>query len=128
MNIEIEIIDHHEQRYDTVGDWDLNFETKTLKLRISNLGNWRYNFLVTLHEMCEAALCLDREITTEVVDQFDLQFEENRDVGNIDEPGDDPKAPYRKEHFFATNLERLMAAELRVDWAKYEEEINNLEY
>ena len=35
-------------------------------------------------------------------------------------------APYRKEHFFATNLERLLAAELKVDWFEYDRYVDAL--
>lgn len=127
MEITVEVIDHHEQRYDTCGDWELDVPNKKLRIRVSNLGNWRYNFLVAFHEMIEAILCMDRNITTEMVDQFDIDYEAKRSLEDESEPGDHPDAPYRKEHFFATSLERLMAGELKVDWAKYENEINNLE-
>ena len=46
--------------------------------------------------------------------------------GPEDEPGDDPAAPYKREHFFATNLEALMSGELGVDFSTYEEAINEL--
>jgi hypothetical protein len=128
LKITIEVIEHHEQRYDTCGDWELDVPNKILNVKVSDLGNWRYNFLVGFHEMIEAALCMEREITTAQVDAFDMQYEEGRDYLDNSEPGDHPDAPYRKEHFFATSLERLMAAELDVDWFKYEEEINKLEY
>jgi hypothetical protein len=74
----------------------------------------------------EVCLCKDRSIVQEVVDSFDMNFEEERRQGkhsNEAEPGDDPAAPYRREHFFATNIERLFAAELGVDWSEYEETI-----
>lgn len=37
-----------------------------------------------------------------------------------------PNAPYRKEHFFATSLERLFSAELDVDWQEYERFVDAL--
>ena len=82
--------------------------------------------LVAVHELVEVLLCKHRGITAAKVDAFDKAFEKARKPGNEDEPGDDPKAPYRKEHFFATNIEALLSAELGVDWAKYEREINDL--
>lgn len=127
MKITIEVIDHHEQRYPTVGDWVLNTDKQEFLIYVSNLGNWRMNFLIAFHEMVEAALCMDRGITVEDVDKFDQEFERNRDVDNLSEPGDAPDAPYYKEHFFATSLERLLAAELDVDWVEYENEINKLD-
>jgi hypothetical protein len=37
----------------------------------------------------------------------------------VSEPGDDPRAPYYREHQFASGMERLMAAELGIDWQQY---------
>jgi hypothetical protein len=42
------------------------------------------------------------------------------------EPGDHEHAPYRREHFFATNLERLLSAELGVDWFEYDRDVDAL--
>lgn len=42
------------------------------------------------------------------------------------EPDDQRSAPDCREHFFATNLERLLAAELDVDWFQYDEYVNGL--
>ena len=54
--------------------------------------------------------------------KFDLKFEKERKRGlhppNA-ECGDDKRAPYQKEHLAATTLERLMASELKIDWATY---------
>lgn len=91
----------------------------------SEIGD-KFALLVALHELIEVTLCEERGITCEQVDTFDKSFELHRPAGNEDEPGDDPAAPYQKEHFFATSLERLMAAELGVDWKKYDEAIMKL--
>lgn len=128
MNINIKTIAHSEQRYPTVGDWQID-EQGNLEIRVSDMGNPDYESLVALHELVEVLLCKKRGITTEQVDVFDKQFEADRAVGMHgpeDEPGDDPLAPYKKEHFFATNIEALMSSELGVDWKTYEEKINEL--
>lgn len=126
MKITIEVIPHSEQRYETCGDWVINRDTREITIRVSELDNWKYELLVGLHEMVEVMLCFDREISAEEVDKFDMEYELNRDLSDFSEPGDHPDAPYRKEHFFATSIERLMAAELKVDWQKYEQEIERL--
>jgi hypothetical protein len=117
-------IPHKKQRYPTVGDWTVSKGVLTIK--VSRMSDWRYELLVGLHELVEASLCRQRNISQETVDAFDTNFERKRKAGNVDEPGDDPKAPYRVEHFAATNLERLMAIELGVDWYAYSQEVNNL--
>ena len=126
MKTIIESIPHNLQRYDTVGDWF--FVNDTLVIRVSELKEPRHMFLVALHELWEAILCNDRGITQEMVDIFDKDFEAHRHPDNLDEPGDSPNAPYRHEHSSATGIERLLAAELHVDWSTYEGELNSLVY
>ena len=115
MEIRIKTIPSSEQVYPTVRDWRFD-EQGNLNIFVSDMGNWKYETLVAVHELVEALLCKDRGIKKEDVDDFDIEFEKNRVEGNEDEPGDDINAPYRKEHFFATDIERLIAGQLGVDW------------
>lgn len=126
MDIIIRIIPHDKQRYPTVGDWYFTSNYKRLNIFISDVGDWRKNLLVSVHELIEASLCRDRNIKEVDVTQFDIIFEAQRKPDDTSEPGDHADAPYKKEHFFATNIERLLAAELKIDWSQYEEAINNL--
>src|SRR5690348_18295820 len=137
MKIQIETIPHATHRYPTVGDWywrtsnvfdgvEKIGETTTLHIKVSEELPEKEALLVALHELIEVTLCKDRGITEKQVDEFDMEFEKNRPEGDESEPGDHPEAPYRKEHFFATNVERLMASELGVDWVEYENHINGL--
>jgi hypothetical protein len=126
MNILIESVDHDKQRYPTVGDWEIDSEKNTIHIKVSRTGNWRYELLIGVHELLEVVLCLDRGITGAIVDKFDTEYERRRKDGDDSEPGDDPHAPYRREHFFATTVERLLAAELGVTWHDYENALNKL--
>ena len=123
MKIIIETIPHKEQAYPTVGDWRRAADG-TLRIRVSEEIGDQHALLVAVHELVEVALCEARGITVEAVDAFDKAFEAARPEGNLAEPGNDPTAPYRKEHFFATSIERLLAAELGVDWQKYDDAVN----
>ncbi len=125
MRVVIETIPHGSQRYETVGDWWFDPDG-TLQIRTSDMGNEDYEILVALHELVEVLLCKKRGITDEVVSAFDVAFEAARVEGNEDEPGDDPAAPYRKEHLFATGVEKLLAAELGVDWKTYDKAVMSL--
>lgn len=125
MKIKIEAIPHNRHRYPTVGDWYFD-KRGTLVIRVSRMGNWRYEMLVAVHELVEVLICKHRGVSQKSVDKFDKAFEANRKPGDESEPGDDPKAPYRREHFFATNIESLLSSELDVDWAKYEKKIYSL--
>jgi hypothetical protein len=122
--IVIEVIPHEEQRYCTCGDWF--YEGNALRIKVSRMGDWRHEALVAIHELVEVLLCRHDGVPEEAVDKFDFAFEAARQPGNDDEPGDDPQAPYRKQHCFATGIERLLAAELGIDWKHYEQEINRL--
>ena len=122
MNIHIETINHKDQRYDTAGDWFFDL-SGDLYIKVSDTTNWKYNALIALHELIEVLLCKDRIITTEEVDAFDINYENNRKDGDMSEPGDDRNAPYFKEHQIATVIERLIANELKVDWETYDKEV-----
>lgn len=126
LNIRIITVDHSKQRYDTCGDWEWS-SAGNLTITVSNMGDWRKEVLIAIHELTEVMLCRERGITQEEVDNFDKSYEETRSPDDItSEPGDHPLAPYRKEHFFATNIERLICAELGVDWENYEKVIQSL--
>lgn len=124
--IEIKTIPHNQQRYDTVGDWWTDDEG--WHIRVSQLGNWRWNFLVAFHELLELAWCTWKGVKQADVDAFDMAYEANRKQGDFSEPGDQPKAPYRVGHQFASCAERFAASALGVDWAEYEATVNALEY
>src|SRR6266568_6634472 len=122
MRVVIETIAHARQRYETAGDWriDGTATAPSIAVKVSKMGDWRYELLVGLHEMVEAALCRQRGIGEAQVTAFDEAFEKARAAGNTDEPGDELAAPYHREHIFASKIERLMAVELGVDWTAYE--------
>ncbi|HZZ98730.1 MAG TPA: hypothetical protein VFG51_02235 [Candidatus Saccharimonadia bacterium] len=168
MRIVIETIKHENQRYPTVGDWLYDYTyfcntcsqslitphiedvkcvrcktsmcliNTTLSIRVSELGDWRREALVAVHELVEVLLCKHDGVEQASIDKFDIAFEEKRaadlDTANPDEqklllmlePGDDPGAPYRKQHSFASGIERLLAAALDVEWMPYVEQVENL--
>lgn len=125
MKITIETIPHAQQRYKTVGDWEFDSDGN-LSIKVSKLSSWRLEALVALHELVEVILCKHHGIPQALVDDFDIEFEKNRQPGDNSEPGDDPHAPYRCEHCSATGFERILAAQLDVNWADYGEEVDAL--
>ena len=157
MKIIVQTIDHKEQPYNTPGDWrfenwsGLPMEQKAamqnignndtvLRINVSNLGDWRYEMLIAVHEIVETLMCLHDGVMVEDVDKFDKAFEDSKQraawalsdaqCGNhpvsTEEPGDDPNAPYFKQHCIATAVERLMCAQLGCEWKKYENLCNAL--
>ena len=128
MKIIIETIPHDKQRYPTVGDYWVD-KDGTRHIVVSDMGNDDYALLVALHELIEQTLTEKRGIKEEDITAFDEKFEIERDNGfhnDDEEAGDAPDAPYRKEHFFSTSVERLVAGELGVDWKTYDDTVMNL--
>jgi hypothetical protein len=121
----IRVIPHTAQRYETVGDYYRD-EDENMHIKVSHMSDNRHELLVIIHELIEVILTEHRGISEKSISDFDIEFEKNRQPNNLDEPGDDIHAPYYKEHQIATAVERLMAAELNVDWHKYENECNSL--
>jgi hypothetical protein len=111
-------VPHDSQRYDTVGDYQE--EGNTIFFSISRMHDDRYEQLVAIHELVEKILVTARGIPDRAIDQFDMAYEAARTPDNDDEPGNDPAAPYHKEHLFATKVERMLADELGLDWDVYD--------
>jgi len=127
QKITIKTIPDTHQRYNTVGDYYRDENGDQIFL-VSDMNNWKYEFLVALHELVESALCHDRGITDQMIDEFDFAFEKCRESGEGEsEPGNQPDAPYFKEHKFATQIEQMMAKELNVEWNQYLEVCNKLD-
>ena len=97
-------------RYATLGDWYFDVVGDlVIEVAVDDLSEDHQN-LIALHELIEALLCRKRDITQSSVDIFDIDYGEKEG-----EPGDQPTAPYRKEHRFAMLIEHLMAHELGVE-------------
>lgn len=129
MKVNIETIPHSEQRYDTCGDWWWE-EGSVLQIRVSSLGDTYFEQLIAFHEYAEALMCSKEGIKEEDVSAFDKDFEKLRSIsphliGDM-EPGNMETAPYFKQHKQATNLERMFAMDLGVNWKQYEAAVNNL--
>lgn len=125
MNISIKIVEHSFQKYETCGNWGFD-SNGDIWIEVSKLSDWRREILIAIHELCEVVMCKHNGVSQAQVDQFDLDFEAHRPPDNEDEPGDDPNAPYFREHCIATGIERILAAELGVKWSEYENELNAL--
>ena len=112
-NISLKVIPHSKQRYETSGDYWID-RRGTIQIRISKSKNWRHEALLLIYELTEMLLCIDRRVSFKAIDRFDMNFKGDG------EPGDDPKAPYYRQHQFATRIERLLAKALRVNWRAYD--------
>lgn len=146
-------IQHRFQTYETVGNYQWT-ESGMLVVFVSEMPDKLYEGLIFLHEYVEATLCGSRGISEQSITAFDIEFEKNRahelrslrrQIGKFKkgwyrnraieikitqvegkEAGDDPKAPYRKEHQFATMVEKAVCHELGINWDKYDKTIMSL--
>lgn len=117
-----------EMRYPTVGDY-YHKEDGTLKFEIADTGKPLYNLMVLIHELVEYALITEKGLPIDVVDQFDLMFEKEREENYHDldeEPGFDNRSPYRQEHTLATAVEMMICAHAGISWKDYNEAIITL--
>lgn len=120
-NILIKVIPESEQR-DCVNGADWWWDgSGDLQVRISPMSDWRYEALLALHETIEAILCKHNGVAEPDVCAFDQEYDKTH---NFDvDAGDEPDAPYVREHCFATGLERVICAELDVNWKTYDKEL-----
>jgi hypothetical protein len=120
LNIEIETIPHEIHRYETAGDWQYNRTNNRLLIRVSDMGNWKSEALVAVHELVEALACSAHGVSQEAVDAFDFSYKGNG------EPGGDPKAPYHREHVFAERVERSLCHEMGLTWREHDKAVDDL--
>lgn len=121
MNIQIKVIPESDQRAEVNGaDWFWD-KDGNLEVRVSPMTDWRYEVLLGVHEAVEAIMCKHNGVTQQAVDEFDIEYDRTHtfDVN----AGDDPNAPYVREHCLATAIERILCAELEVNWETYDKEL-----
>lgn len=134
MRINIEVIDHSQQRYETVGDWYMD-QDGWLQIRVSQLSNLKYSALVAIHELVEVLIegvkrTGHLEVPAKLVEQtdmFDKRYEYTRTPDNEDgEPGAEPDCPVYQGHMAATAIEHMAAMILGVNYNEYEAEIASM--
>jgi hypothetical protein len=145
MRIIIEVIPHSDQRLSGSlgGDWQwltrgdafhqgyILFKDvapsqleDVLLVRVSDMGDWRYNFLLAQHEMNEAMLCKAAGITTEMVDADEKNAKPTDDPDSL---SGYPGSCYQQQHNDALVMEWMTARFLGVDWTKYAAAFASLE-
>ena len=113
MKIIIKTTGQEEIRNQDVGDW---YEHEGVKyIKVLEMGNENYSFLIALHELLEQKFCEKDRVPEWKVTNFDANF---RGEG---EPGMNLKAPYRKQHIKATQIEALVCGYLGLSWKKYDD-------
>ncbi len=125
MKIIIETIPHKSQRYPTVGDYWKD-KKGVYHITVSDTGVDVYNKMIAIHELVEMVMVEWKGIPEWMITEFDKKFEEKRKKGNIDEPGFDPKAPYKNEHAIAAAVELIMCGHLNLSFKDYDDKVNKM--
>lgn len=122
VHIDVQLIPHNHQRYDTAGDYYERFGA--WQVRISDTPDWRHAALVMIHELVEMVLTKQDKISWLDIDTFD-RYGAGKDS---DDPGSLENAPYHSQHVRAECIERQVAAWLGVDWGEYNTALDSLIY
>ena len=122
--LKIEVIPHKDQRYPTAGDWQIDSDG-CICVKVSDTGYRMDALLVGIHEAVEAILCDAHNVLESDVDAFDMEFCKTHDLEK-EEPGESPKAPYRREHAAADVVERIVALQADENWGEYSDRIDAL--
>lgn len=121
MNINIRVIPESEMRPEVSGaDWFWD-QDGNLQVRVSPMSDWRREILLALHETVEAIMCMHNGVSQQAVDAYDKAYYETHECDK--DAGDEADAPYVHEHCLATAIERILCAELDVNWASYDREL-----
>ncbi len=121
MNIAIKVVPPSEMRPTVDGaDWYWD-ENGDLQVRVCPMSDWRRETLLAIHEAVEAVMCKYNGVSQQAVDAFDIEYDKTHATDC--NAGDDPAAPYVREHCLATAIERILAAELEVNWESYDKEL-----
>lgn len=116
MNVVLRSAPQHRIRADQVGDWWC-FGENQFTIHVLETLSPEAQFAVAIHELVEAYLCRKDGVSDEVVSAFDEHYEAERKEGKHnedDEPGDDSRSPYRKQHRAATFVERAVCHVLNI--------------
>ena len=123
MNIHIQVIPNSQMRPEVDGaDWFWD-NKGDLQVRVAPMSCWRFEILLAIHEAVEAIMCKHNGVSQHQVDEFDQRYDLAHPHTDDSEAGDDPAAPYEREHCFATAIERILCAEMGVHWKIYDDEL-----
>lgn len=103
-----------EYREAGCGDWFVDRSNGDMLIQVAfdtDVWDDPEAFACAIHELTEARIAFAHGVTEGAVDAFDKMFERERVEGKHGpdaEPGDDPRAPYRREHADAMIIEGLI--------------------
>lgn len=135
--IVIYFIPYSKMRYPTIGDYWID-AMGDWQIRVSKMDSMLSEVAVALHELFEMASVIntavqngkDPKAAIKDIDDFDIMFEKERAEGKQSadaEPGHDPRAPYKTDHFNAEMIERHFVTHNKLLWNRHEENCERAE-
>lgn len=112
-----------------IGDWIVNKDNSPAVICAADTGNDISNAAILLHEIIESLLCWLMKVKEEKVTAFDKMFFKEQEEGKHredDEPGYDPRCPYRIQHLVAERFERAFIEQAGMMWSQHEENCNKV--
>jgi hypothetical protein len=115
--------------YPDCGSWKVNADNSPAFIGAADTGDDISNAAILLHEFIEVMMCWIHGVKEESVSKFDKMWFEEQEKGlhtSDDEPGYDPRAPYRDWHLVAERFEREFVVQAGMMWNQHCENINKV--
>jgi hypothetical protein len=119
LNATLKSVPEKLVRSEQAGDWTYGPDGQMIATVVEDRFSPESELLVAIHELVECFLCRRNGVTDHEVVEFDNMWVDELKHGhhsNHDEPGDDPRSPYREEHQAATHVERAACSALGLTW------------
>ena len=114
----IKTVESYHQRFSECGDWFFDADSNELTIFVTKMSDWRSELAVAIHELYEAVAFLADGGDQTDVDFFDKKFYTNKEMDG--QAGDQGDAPYHKQHWQATKVEKEVVAQLELEWHQHE--------
>jgi hypothetical protein len=131
LKLNIEVIPHSEQKAGITGEWWTD-EAGVYQIRVSQMGDVRYELLHIVHEVVELAASLTHPeiMSDELTDKYDDEFLRTREADELpeghEEPGFGIGCPYGRGHHLGTAAELMLCPEMGVNWIEYDNHVREV--
>lgn len=109
--------------YPDIGSWKVNADNSPAFIGCADTGDDISNAAILLHEFIEVMYCWAHGIKEKAVSEFDQMWFKEQEEGkhrDDEEPGYDPRAPYRDGHLVAERFEREFVTQMGMLWGQHE--------
>ena len=123
----LSVVSQDKIRNNGLGDY---YEESGVRyIKTADVGNEVFHVAILLHEVIEELDTRFQGIDEELINKFDEEFEEERELGihgKDDEPGNDPRCIYFEAHQFATRIEKQIIEHFGYTWEQYNKQLSGV--